>query len=266
MSSVDVNLLFLDLIDKLVTQMSTADVAILTNKCGKLLASDVHQIRLFTKEFIYKLINCTYPFIFKMYLLSYISWFDCSILKQLVIFSNSKEALKMFDQFLDLLDYNKSITSYPIPEFSQLMIPLCDSQYTLLATKQIRSIDELKLQDAVNIKRFLIHILEITDHAIQLVAIHSKYYCFYWLIPNQIRTLVEDKLSQIQLELWDEGIVLTTLFPVNFYSDENVLQRNMNPLFNFCNTNLEDPMEILTAKYVCNTHTNMLALLMCILR
>ena len=257
MSSVNVNLLFLDLINKLVTQMSTADVEILTNKCGALLASDVHQIPLFARNFIQKLINCTYPFIFKIYLLPYISWFDCSILKQLVIFSNSKEAVKMVDQFLDTLNYSKPITSYPIPEFSQLMIPLGDSQCTLLATKQIRSINELILQDVVNIKRFLIHILEITDHAIQLVAIHSKYCCFYWLIPNQIRTLVEDKLSQIQLELWDEGIVLTTLLPVNFYSDENVLKRNINPLFNFCNTNLEDPMEILTTKYVRNTYTNM---------
>ena len=143
----NVNIAFLDLADKLVAQMSTADVAVLSNKCSTLMASDVHQIPLFTSEFMNKLINCTYPFVFKMYLLPYISWFDCSILRQLINFGSNKKALKVVNHFIDSLDYNKPITSYDVPEFSQLVIPLDDSQHTLLVTKHIRNINELSLKE-----------------------------------------------------------------------------------------------------------------------
>ena len=47
------NLLFLDLTDKFVTQMITADVALLANKCATtLMACDIHIIPLFSLKFI----------------------------------------------------------------------------------------------------------------------------------------------------------------------------------------------------------------------
>ena len=136
--------------------MSTADVTVLANKYGTLMASDVHQIPLFPQDFVNKLINCTYPYIFKIYLLPYISWLDCSILRQLVIFSNSKEALKMVDQFVESLDYSKPIASYHITEFSQLVIPLDDSQCTLLATTVDRVNFVLKKCRKIKIRGVLI--------------------------------------------------------------------------------------------------------------
>ena len=221
--------------------MSTADVANLAKKCGTLMASDVHKIPLFKPDFVNKLIKCTYPFIFKIYILPYMSWFDWLILKQLIIFSDNYVALSLIDQFADSLDYNKPVTSYHIPEFSQLVIPLDSSQYTLLATKHTSNIRELKLLHVKNIKLSLVKGLEITDYAIQLAAIHYNSCCFYWLIPNQVRSLVEHKLNQVQLELWDNGIILTALLPVGFFSRENILQQS---LFNFLSVSLEDPMEV----------------------
>ena len=224
--------------------MSTADVTFLANKCGTLMASDEYQIPLFTPEFMDKLINCTYPFLFKMYLLPYMSWYDCSILKQLINFCNNKGALKMIDHFLNSLDYNKPIISYDIPEFTQLLIPLVNSHYTLLATKHNASISEFTLSYVKCIKESLISGLEITDYAIQLIAIHTKSCCIYWLIPNQVRPLVALKLSQFQLQLWDQGIILTRLFPANFYSDDNVSQQINDNMFNFLNDNAEDSIEV----------------------
>ena len=224
--------------------MSTVDVTDLVKWCRTLMASYVHQIPLFTPEFMNKLTNCSSPFIFKMYLLLYMSWFDCSILKQLIYFSNSKEALKIIDQFVDSVDCSQPIASYHIPEFSQLVIPLDDSHYTLLATKHAKSINEVTLANLKDIKKSLIKILNITDYAMQLGAIHIKSCCFYWLIPNQIRPLVQDNLKQIQVELWDKGVILTTILPANFHSDISILQRNMNHLFNFHNLSIEDPIEV----------------------
>ena len=219
--------------------MSTADVAVLANKCTTLMASIVHQIPLFTRGFMDKLIKCTSPFLFKIYLLPYMSWFDYSVLIQLVNFSNNKTALKMVNQFVDSLDCSKPIPSYPIPEFSQLIIPLEKDQYTLLATKHTKeSMSELTLLDLKDIKESLISRLEITHHAVQLAAISNKPCCFYWLIPNQIRSLAEVRLNEVKLQLWDKGIILTALLPDSLCLDNNVLQ------WNIFDKNLEDPTEV----------------------
>ena len=246
--------MFLDIIDKFVTQMSIADVTALVKQCVTLMASYVYKIPLFTPEFINKLTNCISPFIFKMYLLPYMSWFDCSIIKELIYFNNSIEALKMIDQFVDSVDYSQPIASYHIPEFSQLVIPLDGSHYTLLATKHAKSINEVTLSNLKDIKNSLIKRLDITDYTVQLGAVHSISCCFYWLIPSQIRPLVQDNLKQVQVELWDQGIISTTILPANFYSDINILQGNVNHLFNFHNLSIEDPIEVATKcihAYMC---------------
>ena len=248
------NLLFLDLVDKLFANMCTADVSGLATKCGALMASDIHKIPLFTVDFLKKLVNCIQPFLFEVYLIPYMSWFNCSILKQLIHLSNNCEALKMVNNFINSLDYKKQITSYPIPKFSQLMIPLDDSQYTLLATKYISSINRLILKDLKDIEKLLIKRLEITEYALHLVAIHFESYCFYWLIPNQIRPLIEHNLTKSQLELWDKGIVWTRILPVSICSDESVLQKDINHLFSVTSKDLMEvcaDMCICVCTYIC---------------
>ena len=233
-------MLFLDLVDKLVAQMSTDDVTVLADKCATLMASAVHQIPLFTSEFVTKLINCTYPFVFKILLLPYMNWFDYSLLKQLVIFSNNKEALKMLDQFVDSLNYSKLVKSYHIPEFSQLSIPLDRSHYALLATVHIKSIGNMILQEVQSIKYSLINKLKITSYAIQLIAVQSKSRCFYWLIPNKLQPPIDDQLNRNQLKLYDEGIVFIKLLSVNLSNEIILQQYDFN---SFC-VSLDDPHEV----------------------
>ena len=220
-------------------QMSTADVAVLVKQCGTMMASDVHKIPLFTADFMNKLSNCTYPFILSIYLLPFMNWFDHSILKELVKSSNHKETLKRVDQFILDVDYSKPIAACPIPEFSQLVIPLDNSDYTLLATKSIRCFNKLTLKDLADIKRLLVQRLEVTYHAVLLTGLNKTSYCVYWLIPSQIRSLVKDKLNQDQLKLWDKGIVLTTLLPVDFFADKDLHMQES--IFQF---SLENSLEV----------------------
>ena len=244
-SSMKWNIQFLDLIDKLVTQMSTADVVYLANKCCTLTSDDHHKITLFTPNFVNKLINCIYPFVFKVYLLPYISWFNCSILRQLIIFSANDKALRMVNDFTNSVDYSKSITSYPIPEFSQLMITLDESQHTLLATKHHKSVDALILQDLLHIKELLKETFKITEYAIHLAGICAAAHAICWLLPKQVRSLVETKLTDGQLELWDEGCVLIKLLPDNYFLYENNSQFNTDDLFGVFDENSEDhPIEV----------------------
>ena len=220
-------------------EMSTADVAVLVKHCGMMMASDVYKIPLFTPDFMSKLDNCTCPCIFMIYLLPFMSWFDYSILKELAESSKHKEALKLVDLFVNSIDYNKPITACPIPEFSQLVIPLDNSEYTLLATKFVGNFNEPTLQCLISMKRILMLRLEITDHAILLAGLHSISYYIYWLIPNQIRPLVEKKVNQEKLKLWNEGIVLMTLLPVNFFADNDLHTQE-----NIFHVSLEDSVEV----------------------
>ena len=231
--------MFLDLVDKVIMQISTVDVA---KNLSTVMASDVHQILLFTPDFISKLINCVSPLIFKVYLLPYMSWFDYSILKQMANFSDNEEVLRIVEQFIDFLDYSKPILTCDIPEFSQLVIPLGNSCHTILATKHMKSANVLTLQDLVDIKKLLIKKFEITEYAIQLAAIHIEFCCFYWLIPNRIQLLIKDALNKAQLELWDNGIILMALLPVN--PDGDIVQPSMLDIFNISYADSEDVTEV----------------------
>jgi len=147
----------------------------------------------------------------------------------------------MLEKFVNSLDYSQPITSYDLPQFSQLQIPWDNYNHTLLATVNIH-FNRLILQDVLNIKKTLIRGLEITDYAIQLAAIHDKSCCIYWFISNQIRPLLEDNLNQP--ELWDKGIILVKLLPINFYSNENALQNNGSDPFNLLNLISQESMEV----------------------
>ena len=191
---------FLDLIDKLTALMSTADMVKLTRKCEELMASNTYQISLFDTNFIKKLKKSPYPLIFKIYLLPFVTWFDHSILRELVDYCRNKEAAELMDQFDSHINYNQPITSCTIPEFSQLIVPCIDNntEFTILVTKCFKGNYELLLQDILDIKKELIRKWEVTNYAMHLVAMHSKYSYFYWLIPKQIQPLIEDKLMQDQ--------------------------------------------------------------------
>ena len=208
---------------------------LLAKKCSTLMASSVHHIPLFTSEFINKLIGCTYPVVFKIYLSYYMSWFDYSLLKRLIEFSSNKEASEWLNWFVSLIDYRKPVRSCGIPEVSQLIIPMDNSQHSLLAAMHIKSIDELTLQDVLDTKGSIMSILEISDYAIQLSAIHKGSSCMYWLIPSTIRPLIVDKLKQNQLKLFNKEYVFVKLLDMLCIQQSN---------FNFIHINLDDAKEV----------------------
>ena len=223
--------------------MSTADIIKLTIVCEKLMASNRGQISLFNSDFIQRLRNNPYPFIFKMYLLPFMSWFDHSILSELVKSSRSKEAIQLLKEFDTRIDYGQPITSNTISELSQLIIPYkgTESEYTLLVTKYFKNRNEIMLRDLLNIKRALTLEWEITDHAIQAVAMHSRLSYFYWLIPRNIQPLIVEKLMQDHQTLWDEGIIMINFLPDSYWSDD---QRSVGNEFNLMNFSVEDTPKV----------------------
>ena len=237
--------------------MSTDDVNVvmLINKCAKLMASDTNQLSLFSEDFINKLKNIPYLFLFKVYLLPFNTWFDHSILRVLIESSKSKEAIELLNQFDCCIDYDQPIALYNIPEYSQLVIPCKGNknEFTLLVTIFFKNNNEILLRDLLNIKKAMMLKWELTIHAIHLVAINLELNYFYWMIPKQIQPLIKAKLNQNHHLCVDKGIVMITLLPDNYFCDEN-LRQNVGSKFNFMNFDEHEDVTMVRlymGMYVC---------------
>ena len=215
-----IHLRFLNLVDQLFLLFSTSDEPTfnLPMTLQNLMASEVHHIPLFAGTLLKKFDTYKSFILLKILLLPYISWLDHSLIRQLVLSSQRTIAKKILDTFDGSIDYEQSLLSYPIPAPSQLMIPLDGSDYTLVATKWDFDFRLATLQKVVDIRNDLIKLWEITQHAVQLTAIDIQERYLYWMIPKSVTKLIADKIPRIQYELWKNGIIMCSIFPVDFYS------------------------------------------------
>ena len=213
--------MFLEVIDQLVAQIHTVDVKILAHRCYTLMASDIHNINLFTNSFMKKLFECLNSTSLKINLLSFNTWLDNTILRELTTIYEKSDIFKQFCKFISVIDDTEPITSYPIHTFSQLIIPLDDSEYTIVAIKTFKNCRDLTLRDIKNIKELLVSYWELTAHAIQLAAIDYSCNFIYWMMPKQVHQLVVNKLNKGMHELWHRGIFMAVLLPEDFFSADD---------------------------------------------
>ena len=161
-------------------------------------------------------------FLLKILLLPFLSWFDHSILKELISHSDNDSVTDLLTQFDSLIDTDKPITAYPIPTLSELMIPL-DDNFTIVATKSAYNFESSSLNTITHIKGRLMRLWKITEHAIQLIAICTKLNYLYWIVPQCVVSVITNSLhnSKIQYELWESGIT-TTILPNLFIKDHEI--------------------------------------------
>ena len=231
----------MDLIDKI---FETNVLSVLAEKRGKsILACTNPKISLFSEEYLNKLAELASSksiSILKVYLLPFVTWFNYSVLSELVKESGDNNAVKLLERFKSLIDVNQQVTSYPLPVPSQLIIPNNDS-FTFMVTKCNGQID--RLHDIVNIQDLLITKWMITKNAIQLVAIKDVF--VYWMIPTCIKEHVNGiNTMSVQFEMWKEnGVTISTDFPAYVLSDNSVTSDKLSTKgpFSFLNP-FEDNM------------------------
>ena len=224
----EVNIIFYNLIDHLCLCLSA------TEKFSFDLKKYSNVDQLLTDQ-IFKKIKSLY--LFKIYLLPFITWFDYSVLKELVVASGSEYAQQLLNLFDSKINSycNQSITSFPIMSPSQLMIPLDDSGYTLLAMKfhpPSRDDSMMTLQDVNDIKLIMKHKWELKSyeiHSIQLAAVYTKLELLYWIIPKSLVKVIDNNL----VPNWKTGIIMMAVLPVNFYNLEENFPKGLFASLNF---------------------------------
>ena len=214
----NLHLTFLAVLDQLSLLLLSADMTHhITTECHTLLACKDPQTPLFSEHFIAKLISNKIPVLLNILLLPFVTWFDHSILRKLVLATQNKEAVQLLDKFDSLVDCNQPLT---VPAPSQLIIPLADSDYTLVATKCDINTQQLTIKHVSDIKTTLLTQWGITEHAIQLIAIHVDYNVLYWMIPESVAPLIENHIDADQYELQKSGIIRSAILPKQSLFDQ----------------------------------------------
>ena len=252
-----IHLVFFDLVGKLISKACDAEYLPFdfAHKFRSFQASEIHGIPLFSEKFLKKITSCELPFFVQLYVLQFATWIDNSLIKELVMASESELAMKIFNKFDASLDYNLPITSYSIPSPSQLMMPLDDSDYTVVATKHTQSLREITVNQVKVIKMLLINNWQITEHAVQLIALCATSSFLYWMIPKRIAHLITQCGIEVQHKLLEEGIIMINLFPSTFFSDSHDLvshSLSMGP-FSFLSTCLPGK-NMVVRKSMCFMH------------
>ena len=238
-----VNMIFNDLVDHLYLNLSTIEKFSfdLIGKCTDINSS-------FIKQWHEKLHDCKSLFLFKILLSPFITWLDHSILKKLVEVSVNEDAQGLLDLFDSKIDSycNEPITSFPIPYPSQIMLPLDDTEYTILSMKYRppsrggATQGKIVLQDVMKIKLTMKHKWEIKSHDIQLVAVNARLELLYWMIPKLLAKIIESDL----VHDWESGIVMVAILPANFRNPDGTGYEKLSGPFSSLNYLWEEDTEV----------------------
>ena len=202
---------FLRVIDQIEELLQLCDLNLLTETCKTLMASEIYKINLFTDTSIDNVEKYNSAVSLLRYLSFLFTWSDHTILRALINF-NSK-AVHLLDEFDSLLDPFNIIVSYPIPDFSQSMIPSEISEYTLLAVVCDRELWQCSLQYVFNVKSYIIEKCDITQHCLQLLALKSDPTMFYWTIPKCVVELIKNNVLEFSGCLYSHGIIEVLIYP-----------------------------------------------------
>ena len=184
---------------------------LLVEQCEGLMASELHQIKLFSNKQIKDMSRCNNALSVLWTLNMHLTWNNHSILRVLVDFCD--EAVKLLDDFDSKVDLSEPISACPVPQFSCNMTPTDHSVYTLLAIRCNQELYDCTLQYVYDIQSMLIQKCEITEHCLQLLAVRSNPTIFYWTIPNCIVDVISSTIPQCREFICSGGVLEALVYP-----------------------------------------------------
>ena len=233
---------FLNMMAQLEELVQLCDPIPILNKCYSLLASDIHNISLFTTEYRERLqeIKHTHDFIQK--LSPFMTWDNHSILSIMAETSNIPEATVLLTQFDNSIDLSQPLTSFPIPAPSPHMVPYDNSMYTVLVVNLDLELHDCTLQDVIDARSLIQKQCKLTPHCLCLLALaKTKFTSIYWLIPRSVAHLVTTNALQFQMLFYQMGILRLAVYPGAVISTGRSIL-NVEPLSFFTQTNIDSKM------------------------
>ena len=202
---------FFQVVDLIGELLQKHHVQMVTNQCKHLMASNKHNINLFTDDQIEKFSKCdTTPFLLLL-LSSFFTWTNHSILRAFI--DQCSEAVNVLDNFDSRLDPLQLIASYPVPCFSADMIPNDTNIYTVLAVRCKVELYESSLQYIFDVQSMMMEVCDITQHCLQLLAVRSDPTILYWTIPKCVVDLINTNVLLHSEYLYLRGMLEVLVYP-----------------------------------------------------
>ena len=214
----DVNIKYLNLVDELCKLMDSCDPKVFTDKCAGLMASEIHNIPLFSDKVLKNLGEYHNVSIMLRYLMCYFTWYDLSVIQQLLETCGYSDGVKLLKKFHLIF---RSFTEHVIPTPHPLMIPSDASPYTIMATQYELEHSPLSLRDIEAAKSLITEIGEMTPLCCQFLAINVDHQIFYWLIPKNVTPVIVRKVQENCIYLHNNGVKDMFIFPNSgsFFTD-----------------------------------------------
>ena len=214
----DVNIQYLCLIDNLCKLMESCDPEVFIDKCASLMASYSLNISLFSDEVLMDLSEYHNASIMLRYLMCYCTWCDLSIVLKLLEIFDYPNGIKLLQKFKRMIDFNKSITEYPISFPYSLMTPSDTSHFAVMVTIYEPDFFPISLKHIEVIKSLITEKCEITFMSCQFLGVAIGSQAFNWLIPKSLAPLIESKVQENYNYLQRNGI--RQLFIYSFFTDD----------------------------------------------
>ena len=234
---------FLYLSGHVIELLNCCHPELLIKWCENLMISETHKIKLLTSYNVYKLRQLTTSSaIIKMMNLFW-SWSNHSILKSLAKFSEI--ATNLLEDFDSRLYLNSFITKYPIPLPAASMVPHNNNSFTVLTVKCNRKL-QVTLQEVYDIQSMIIEKCEITQHALQLLAVQSSPLILQWMISKYIVTIIYKNVRKYHNYFATKGITEILIHPnIKHCIDGDVNEKPISLDEVFCLNNMYVCMTIL---------------------
>ena len=201
--------------------LSCCDSKLLIKWCENFMASEIHRVKLLPPHSLYKLRKLkTSPTILKMMSVLW-TWKNHSILTCLAKFSEG--ALTLLEEFDLRLHLRFSISEYPLLQLTPSMIPYNNNSYTVLTLKCDKKLN-LSLQLLHEMQSVLTEKCEITEHALQLLAVQSSPLQLQWMISKYIVTIINVNVRQHCQHFATKGITEVLIHPNVKHNIDNLVR------------------------------------------
>ena len=215
----DVNIQYFYLIDELCKLMESCDPGVFTEKCASLMASDIHNISLFSDKVLKNFGEYHNVSIMLRYLMCYFSWCDLSVIQELVKTCSYPDGVRLLNKF------KRQFTEYPIPSPHSVIIPSDANPYTVMAIRYKPEPPPLSLIHIEVVKSVITESCEVTPIFCQFLATETvDYQIFHWLIPKSVVPLMVRKAQENCSYLHKHGIKAMSIFKTSeviFTDDKN---------------------------------------------
>ena len=190
--------------------LSCCEPNLLIKWCENLMASEKRNIKLLPPYSLYKVRKLrTSSAILKM-MSVLCTWNNHSILTCLANFSQVAQTL--LEEFFSRLYLMFNVTQYSMLLPTPSTIPYNNNSYTVLTLKCDKKLN-VSLQLVHEMQSVLIEKCEITEHALQLLAVQSSPLLLQWMISKHIVTIINVNVRQHCEYFAARGITEITVHP-----------------------------------------------------